>query len=65
MKREWLMGGVLFAAAMLMVLAPSGAHSSASQSTPSEEPVPAFHAQPPAGALPDTLDPAQFDNAVV
>jgi hypothetical protein len=64
-KREWMMGVVLFAAALLVVLAPSGARSNAPQNAQSEEPVPTFHAQPPAGPLPETLDPAQFDNPVV
>ena len=65
-KREWTMGVALFAAAMLVVLLPSGASSIAGQSAgQSEEPVPAFHSQPPSGALPDTMDPAAFENPVV
>jgi len=65
-KREWTTGTALFAAAMLLVLQPSGASSSAAQAArQSEEPVPAFHSQPPAGALPATMDPARFENPVV
>jgi hypothetical protein len=65
-KREWITGTALFAAALLIVLLPSGARSSAAQTAAqSDEPVPAYHTQPPAGALPDTMDPAQFENPVV
>jgi len=64
-KREWLMGAALFAAALLVVLSPYGADLQASQSgSQADEPVPAYHTQPPVGALPDTLDPARFDNPV-
>ena len=31
----------------------------------SEEPVPAFHTQPPQGPLPDTMDPSLFTDTVV
>jgi len=65
-KREWTMGVALFAAAMLAVLLPSGASPITGQSAgQSEEPVPAFHSQPPSGALPDIMDPAVFENPVV
>jgi hypothetical protein len=65
-KREWLMGAALFGAALLVVLSPYGADLHASQSgSQADEPVPAYHTQPPAGALPDTLDPARFDNPVI
>jgi len=65
-KREWMMGSVLFTAALLVVILPSGARLSARQAAAqSDEPVPAYHAQPPTEALPETLDPAQFDNPVV
>ena len=66
MKREWMIGTVLFSAALLVVSLPSGARSNATQDpAQTDEPVPAFHTQPPAGALPDTMDPAQFDDPVV
>jgi len=65
-KREWLMGAALFTAALLVVLLPYGADLHASQSgSQADEPVPAYHTQPPVGALPDTLDPARFDNPVI
>jgi hypothetical protein len=65
-KRECMMGAILFTAALLMVMLPSGAGSYAAQDPAQpEEPVPSFHAQPPTGALPDTMDPAQFENPLV
>jgi Protein of unknown function with PCYCGC motif len=65
-KREWITGAALFASAMLMVLTPSEAQLNAGQ-TPSvsEEPIPAYHDKVPATALPETMDPVQFDNPVV
>jgi hypothetical protein len=65
-KREWVMGSLLFAAAALVVMLPTTAGLNAKQAAAqSEEPVPAYHAQPPTQALPQTIDPAQFDNPVV
>ena len=65
-RREWMTGAALFTAASLVVLTPSGANSIAVPSAgQSDEPVPAFHPQAPTGALPDTLDPARFENPVV
>lgn len=65
-KREWMTAATLFAAALLVVLTPSGANSIAAPSAgQSGEPVPAFHPQPPPGTLPDTLDPERFENPVV
>jgi hypothetical protein len=65
-KRVWMMGWFLFAAALLVVMSPSGARLNAKQAAAqSEEPVPAYHAQPPTEALPETMDPAQFDDPVV
>ena len=65
-KREWTMGATLFAAAMLLVLMPSGAPLNATQAAAqSDEPLPAYHAQAPTAALPDTMDPAQFENPVI
>jgi len=65
-KREWTTATALFLAALLIVLLPSGARSSAAQTAAqSDEPVPAYHTQPPTGALPDTMDPAQLENPVV
>jgi hypothetical protein len=65
-RREWLTGFLIFAAGMLVVVIPSGIRVNAQAPAPeSEEPVPAYHAQPPTEALPQTLDPSQFDNPVV
>ena len=65
-KREWTTATALFLAALLIVLLPSGARSSAAPTAAqSQEPVPTYHTQPPAGALPDTMDPAQLENPVV
>jgi hypothetical protein len=65
-KREWLTGFFIFAAGMLLVMMPSGIRVNAQPAAPqSEEPVPAYHAQPPTEALPPTLDPSQFDNPIV
>ncbi len=65
-KREWVIGSVLFAAALLLVMLPSGARLNAKQAAAqSEEPVPAYHAQPPTQTLPETMDPTQFDNPAI
>jgi len=65
-KREWLMGAALFGAALLVVFSPYDADLHARQSgSQADEPVPAYHTQPPVGALPETLDPARFDNPVI
>jgi len=65
-KREWITGAAIWASAMLLVLGQNGAPLNAGQ-TPqvSEEPVPAYHDKAPNTPLPETMDPAQFDNAVV
>jgi hypothetical protein len=66
MKREWLAGAVLFAGMAVAVLIPMSAHSAAQQNgAAADEPVPAYHTQLPPGELPQTMDPAEFDNAVV
>jgi hypothetical protein len=65
-KREWFAGSSIFAVALFIVILPSGLTLSAGRTaSQSDEPIPAYHAQPPTEALPDTLDPAQFDNPVV
>src|SRR5258708_10671251 len=66
MRREWILGAALFVAAMLVVLVPCGARLNAKQAAAqSDEPMPAHHTQAPAGTLPETMDPAQFENPVV
>ena len=65
-KREWMLGLALFAAAILVVLLPSDSPLNAKlTATHSEEPVPAYHTQPPTGTLPETIDPEQFENPVI
>jgi hypothetical protein len=64
-KREWLAGTVLFAGMTGAVLMPINARSAAQQNSAADEPVPAYHTQLPPGELPQTMDPAEFDNPVV
>lgn len=65
-KRESILGTALFAAAMLVVLTQPGVELNAKHAaSQSDEPVPAHHEQAPAGALPETMDPGQFENPVV
>jgi Protein of unknown function with PCYCGC motif len=61
----------LFSFALVLLLLPQQSASSASnlsvnapQSSP-DEPVPAFHTQPPTGALPATMSPDTFSDPVV
>jgi hypothetical protein len=59
-------GKIIYAAilcALGMAIVPQRAASQSVQSA--EEPVPAFHSQPPQGQLPETLSPSQFANVVV
>src|SRR5215475_4514299 len=52
------------ALALVLIALPQHAASRVPQSAGSE-PVPAYHSDVPKGAMPATLDPAQFDNVVV
>jgi hypothetical protein len=63
----WIMGAALAVTALLGAWLPSDGAGRRTGRAPSqaEEPVPAFHPQPPAGALPQTMDPGQFENPVV
>ena len=56
-------GAILCAAALGMAIVPPRAASQLAQRA--QEPVPAFHSQPPQGQLPETLSPSQFANVVV
>ncbi len=62
-KSKMIYGVILCAAALGMAIVPPRAASQLAQSA--EEPVPAFHSQPPQGQLPETLSPSQFANVVV
>jgi len=65
-KRESFAGAVILAAALLLVLQPNSARLNAARNVAqAEEPVPAYHTTAPTAALPDTLDPARFENPVV
>jgi len=60
--RTWVAGAALFAVTFTAVMLAARAATADAQS---EEPVPAYHAEVPKGELPPTMDPAQFENAVV
>ncbi len=60
----------LFGFALGLVLVPQQAASSSPQNadsthSPADEPVPAYHALPPQGALPGMMDPGLFTDPVV
>jgi hypothetical protein len=57
-------GVAVLALALVLIAIPERAASRMPQLGGSE-PVPAFHTEVPKGPLPATLDPAQFDNALV
>ena len=54
--------GTITLAGVALLAVPRGAESRAAQGT---EPTPAYHSQVPPGALPQTLDPASFNNPLV
>jgi hypothetical protein len=68
--RKFMSGAILFGLALGLILIPQQAASkspqeaSAPQSSANEA-VPAFHAQPPVGELPATMDPALFADPFV
>lgn len=64
-KRVWLAGAILSAGMMMAILLPLSARSAGQQSGASDEPTPAYHKEAPAGELPPTMNPDEFDNAVV
>jgi len=64
-KREWMAGAVLSAGMALAILLPISARSAAQQSGSADEATPAYHKEAPAGELPATMSPDEFDNAVV
>jgi len=64
-RRGWVMSSVLCAVSLFVMLHSSTRLDPKKSATQSEEPVPAYHAQPPTEALPETLDPAQFDSPVI
>lgn len=62
-KNKFISGAILCTAAMGIAIVAPRAASRQAQGT--EEPVPAFHSEPPTGQLPETLSPSQFGNVVV
>ena len=65
--RQFLSGTILFGLALGLILIPQEAISRAPQETQSDadKTVPAFHAQPPDGELPATMDPELFGDPFV
>jgi len=67
---RFLSAAALFGFAIALVLVPQQASSNSGQSADSpqsavEKGVPAYHAQPPQGELPATMDPKLFHNPLV
>ena len=60
--KVWAIVGSAAVAGVALLGVPRGAASRAAQNN---EPAPAYHAQAPQGALPQTMDPAAFTNAMV
>jgi len=60
-KIVMVVGAIAVAGGALLAV-PRGAESRAAQGN---EPTPAYHAQVPQGALPQTMDPAAFNNPIV
>src|SRR2546423_14079616 len=54
--------GAIAVAGVALLAVPRGAESRGAQGN---EPTPAYHAQVPQGALPETMDPAAFNNPIV
>ena len=65
-RNAWMRSSAVFAGALAFSLVPFGVSSAPQQNgTQTEEPVPAYHTQLPAGELPQTMDPGEFDHPVV
>jgi len=69
---KFLTCGTLFVTAAALLLGPQFASSQAPQmpgmqhfSASSDEPVPAYHAQPPQGELPPTMEPSLFTDKLI
>jgi hypothetical protein len=56
---------ILFLGAALLLLPQFAATQSQSAPSASAEPVPAFHAQPPAGELPPTMEPSIYSEKLI
>lgn len=65
-RKQILTGlAILLFAAVLLVLPQFAATQLPPAQSASAEPVPAFHAQPPSGELPPTMDPSLFPDKLV
>jgi hypothetical protein len=64
-----LIGYVLIGLSAVLLVLPQFAaepkQAPSSATAPTAEPVPAFHAQPPSGQLPDTMEPSLFQDKLV
>ena len=56
---------ILFAVALALLLLPQKSLSHAPAQSDADDAIPAFHPQPPTGALPATMSPATFSDPVV
>lgn len=61
-RRIMATSAAMCVAAVSLVLIPQGSASKAAQGN---EPTPAYHSQVPQGALPQTMDPAAFNNPAI
>jgi hypothetical protein len=64
-KRTLICGTILVLCALAYILVPSRAAFTSAAQAESQEAVPAFHTEVPKGAMPATLDPAQFSDILV
>lgn len=64
-RRAIATSGMISMAAAVLAMAASEPVSRAAQSGGFQEPTPAYHSEVPAGALPQTMDPATFRDPVV
>jgi Protein of unknown function with PCYCGC motif len=65
-RRMTGVAALILAVGIVLPATPRGAASRGAQNAgKSDEPTPAYHSQVPAGALPQTMDPASFENSVV
>ena len=65
-RRATAAAALISAAGIVCLTLPWESVSRAAQNAgKSDEPTPAYHSQVPAGALPQTLDPASFENPIV
>jgi hypothetical protein len=59
---RWAVGTSMIALSAMLLVLPQFAATQSPQATPAAEPVPAFHAQPPTGELPPTMEPSLYSD---